>query len=50
MLIERQEHYFLTYKFVPGQPAKASIERLYGQKHALRVVRAALADYKEKFG
>ena len=50
VLIERLEHYFLTYKLVPGQEAKASIERVYGQKHALRVVRAALADYKEKFG
>jgi inorganic pyrophosphatase len=49
VLVERLEHYFLTYKFVPGEPAKASIERLYGQKHALRVVRAAMADYKEKF-
>ena len=49
VLIERLEHYFLTYKFVPGQPAKASIERIYGQKHALRVVRAALADYRELF-
>jgi len=49
VLIERLEHYFLTYKLVPGQEAKASIERVYGQKHALRVVRAAMADYKEKF-
>ena len=49
VLVERLEHYFLTYKLVPGQPAKASIERVYGQKHALRVVTASLADYKEKF-
>jgi inorganic pyrophosphatase len=50
VLIERLEHYFLTYKLVPGQQAKASIEKVYGQKHALRVVKAAMADYKEKFG
>ena len=49
VLIERLEHYFLTYKLVPGQAAKASIEKVYGQKHALRVVRAAMADYKEKY-
>jgi inorganic pyrophosphatase len=49
VLIERLEHYFLTYKLVPGQAAKASIEQVYGQEHALRVVLAALADYKEKF-
>ena len=49
VLIERLEHYFLTYKLVPGQAAKASIDQIYGQKHALRVVEAALEDYKEKF-
>jgi len=49
VLIERLEHYFLTYKLVPGQAAKASIEQVYGQEHALQVVLAALADYKEKF-
>lgn len=49
VLVERLEHYFLTYKLVPGQPAKATIERIYGQKHALQVVTASLADYKEKF-
>jgi inorganic pyrophosphatase len=49
VLIERLEHYFQTYKMVPGQPAKTSIEQLYGQKHALQVVRAAMEDYQEKF-
>ena len=49
VLIERLEHYFQTYKFVPGQPARASIEQVYGREHALQVVRAALADYQEKF-
>ncbi len=49
VLIERLEHYFLTYKMVPRQGPKAHIEKVYGQKHALRVVSAALADYKEKF-
>jgi inorganic pyrophosphatase len=38
VLIERLEHYFLTYKLVPGQAAKASIEQVYGQEHAFRVV------------
>jgi inorganic pyrophosphatase len=49
VLVERLEHYFQTYKLVPGQANKASIEQVYGQEHALRVVEAALADYKEKF-
>ena len=49
VLIERLEHYFLTYKYVPGEPTRATIELIYGQTHALQVVEAALADYKEKF-
>ncbi len=49
VLIERLEHYFLTYKLVPGEPAKASIERTYGLTHARKVVKAAIADYQESF-
>jgi inorganic pyrophosphatase len=50
VLIERLEHYFLTYKQIPGQPAIATIDQVYGQKHAFKVVNAALQDYEEKFG
>jgi inorganic pyrophosphatase len=50
VLVERLEHYFTTYKLVPGQPATAHIERVYGRAHALKVVRAAMADYEEEFG
>jgi inorganic pyrophosphatase len=50
VLIERLQHYFLTYKLVPGRPASAHIARIYGRRHALRVVRAAMADYGESFG
>ncbi len=49
VLVERLEHYFVTYKLVPGQPAKAHIESVYGRTRALKVVRAAMADYKDKF-
>jgi inorganic pyrophosphatase len=49
ILVERLQHYFVTYKLVPGQPAKAHIERVYGRSHALKVVQAAIADYAEKF-
>ena len=50
VLVERLQHYFLTYKLVPGQRPTAHIEQVYSREHALNVVRAALADYKEKFG
>jgi inorganic pyrophosphatase len=49
ILVERLEHYFVTYKMVPGRPAKAHIEKVYGRSHALKVVRAAIADYDDKF-
>lgn len=49
VLIERLQHYFLTYKLVPGQRAQAKITSIYGRSHAFKVVRAAMADYDEKF-
>jgi inorganic pyrophosphatase len=50
VLVERLQHYFLTYKLVPGQQeAKARISAVYGRGHALKVVRAAMADYVDNF-
>jgi inorganic pyrophosphatase len=49
VLIERLQHYFLTYKLVPGRRSRARIARVYGRAHALRVVRAAMADYDANF-
>jgi inorganic pyrophosphatase len=50
VLVERLEHYFSTYKMVPGQPNKMSITGKYGFEHAKAVIEAASADYEEKFG
>ena len=50
VLVERLEHYFLTYKMVPGSRSTVRIARVYGRGHALKVVRAAMADYEESFG
>src|SRR5712692_8311017 len=50
VLVERLDHYFLTYKLVPGSRTKVRIARVYERRHALRVVRAAMADYEEAFG
>jgi inorganic pyrophosphatase len=49
VLIERLQHYFLTYKLVPGHSSQASIKRVYGRAHAVKVVKAAIADYAESF-
>jgi inorganic pyrophosphatase len=45
VLVERLQHYFLTYKLVPGQRAPRRRAGVYGRAHALEVVRAAMADY-----
>ncbi len=50
ILVERIQHYFSTYKQVPGERTKVSIEQTYGRAHALQVVEASLEDYEEGFG
>ena len=49
VLIERLQHYFLTYKLIPGQRPVARIKKAYGRDHALKVVKAAMADYASAF-
>lgn len=49
VLVERLQHYFLTYKLLPGQRPQARIASVYGRSHALKVVRAAMADYDDHF-
>lgn len=49
-LIERLEHYFSTYKWVPGQDHSTSIEQVYGRAQALRVIKASMQDYEHEFG
>jgi len=50
VLVERLQHYFLTYKLVPKERVHARVARANGREHALRVVRAAMADYDATFG
>ena len=54
-LLERIEHYFLTYKLIPSdqapdEPPRVRIEDLYGPEHAYRVIEAAMRDYNEAYG
>ena len=46
ILIERLQHYFETYKLVPGEKAQIAVQNAYGVRHAAKVVEAALADYQ----
>lgn len=50
ILVERLRHYFSTYKLIPGEKSQMVIERVYGCKHALQVMEAAMGDYNENYG
>ena len=50
VLVERLQHYFLTYKLVPGQRPRARIRSVYGRTRARKVVMAAMADYDAHYG
>ena len=49
-LVERLEHYFTTYKLVPGEPQGIKLAGRYGHAEAAEVIRAAIEDYREYFG
>ena len=47
--IERLQHYFMTYKLVPGERNPLRIDRTYGRAHAIKVINAAIKDYASNF-
>lgn len=50
-LIDRLEHYFLSYKQFPGDaPRKVEIADVYDRDEALDVINRSLTDYLNKFG
>lgn len=51
VLIERINHYFGTYKLIPGQKENdVFVDRVFGKKEAEQVIEAAIEDYKDMFG
>ncbi|MEJ2709316.1 MAG: inorganic pyrophosphatase [Anaerolineales bacterium] len=50
ILVERLEHYFSTYKMVPGVSARVNIDRVLDHAGAKKLVEAAIADYQDLFG
>jgi inorganic pyrophosphatase len=48
--VERLQHYFSTYKMIPGHPSTMVIMETYGVARAQQVVRAAMADYLALYG
>lgn len=46
-ILERFEHYFLTYKNLPDEPRQCQIAFSYGREESYRVISAAIADYTD---
>ena len=49
IVIQRLEHYFLTYKDMPGQSKNTEITHTYGHEEALEVIRQSIDDYSNRF-
>lgn len=51
VLIDRIQHYFLTYKDMPGSSGpRVEMAGVYGAETAREVIRSSQADYAAKFG
>lgn len=46
-ILERFEHYFLTYKNLPDEPNRCEIAFSYGREQSFEVIQAAMADYAD---
>jgi inorganic pyrophosphatase len=49
-LIQRIQHYFLTYKAPPGAQQPVHIAEVYTSDEAAEVIACSLADYRDAFG
>jgi inorganic pyrophosphatase len=47
---ERLQHYFSTYKMIPGKETDIKVDFVYGREEALKVIAAAEKDYENHFG
>ena len=49
IVIQRLEHYFLTYKDMPGQDSNTEIADTYGYEEAYEVIQHSMDDYNVRF-
>ncbi|MFW6289434.1 MAG: inorganic pyrophosphatase [Mariniphaga sp.] len=49
IVIQRLEHYFLTYKDMPGQDSNTEIAAVYNAKEAFEVIELSMQDYNQRF-
>jgi inorganic pyrophosphatase len=47
---ERLQHYFSTYKMIPGTEPNIKVDFVYGREEALKVIAASEQDYENHFG
>jgi inorganic pyrophosphatase len=50
VIVERLRHYFLTYKLIPGEESKFTIEQVLGKEEAFKIIKASMRDYEEVYG
>jgi inorganic pyrophosphatase len=48
--VERLQHYFSTYKMIPGKKIDIRVDYVYGREEALKVIEAAQTDYNNHYG
>ena len=48
-ILRRLQHYFLTYKDLPGEKSKCSIPEIYDRQEAKEVIKASMEDYRKHF-
>ncbi|GAB3884330.1 inorganic pyrophosphatase [Spirosoma agri] len=44
-VVKRLQHYFLTYKNLPDEPAVMELASVYGREEALEVIQTSMEDY-----
>lgn len=49
IILERLQHYFLTYKLQPGAENRVKIESVYGREHSHLVIQASMEDYLKDY-
>jgi inorganic pyrophosphatase len=48
--VERLQHYFSTYKMIPGKENNIKVDYVYGREEALKVIAASEKDYWNHYG
>jgi inorganic pyrophosphatase len=49
-ILKKLEHYFLTYKNLPGEKNQCEIDNIYNKDIALEVIKSSCLDYNHHFG